>query len=238
LKGRIRRERILEILSESDVDAGIRALRCMHPGKVVNALFSFLYSQDETIKWRAVTAMGFLVRDLADVEPEKARNVMRRLMWNLNDESGGIGWGSPEAMGEILARHEGLSREYAPILLSYANQDANYLELPMLQRGLLWGIARLSEERRHLVIGSKSHFFPYLESEDPAVRGHAVRILGLVGTAEDRQRLSSLLEDKSPYTTYFDHRCITRLVGETAREALTSLEKSMKISKFLKGTKP
>jgi len=40
---------------------------------------------------------------------------MRRLMWNLNDESGGIGWGNPEAMGEILACHEALANEYAPI---------------------------------------------------------------------------------------------------------------------------
>jgi len=238
LKGRIRRERILEILSGSDTDAGIWALRRMHPGKIINALFSFLYSQDETIKWRAVTAMGLLVRDLADIDMEKARNVMRRLMWNLNDESGGIGWGSPEAMGEILTCHEGLSGEYAPILLSYAHKDANYLELPMLQRGLLWGIARLSEERRHLVIGSKSHFFPYLESEDPAVRGHAARIMGLIGAEEDGRCLSPLLKDKSPYTTYFDHRCRTRLVGETAGEALVSLCKNMKIPNFLKGTKP
>ena len=227
MKGRIRREQILKILSGSDLDTGISALRRMHPGKIVNALLSFLYSQDETIKWRAVTAMGLVVQDLAADDMEKARNVMRRLMWNLNDESGGIGWGSPEAMGEILACHEGLSGEYAPILLSYANMDANYLELPMLQRGLLWGIARLSEERRHLVIGSKSHFFPYLESEDPAVRGHAIRIVGLIGAEEDVRRLSPLLKDKSPYTTYLDHRCMTRLVGETAREALVSLEKQI-----------
>jgi hypothetical protein len=236
LKGRIRREQIIEILSESDTDAGIWALRRMPLGKIVNALFSFLYSQDETIKWHAATAMGLLVRDLADGDMEKARNVMRRLMWNLNDESGGIGWGSPEAMGEILTRHEGLACEYAPILLSYANRDANYLELPMLQRGLLWGIARLSEERCHLVKGSKCHYFPYLESEDPAVRGHAVRIVGLIGAEEDCPRLSPLSRDRSPYMTYFDHRCMMRLVGETAREALISLEKNMKISKFLKGT--
>ena len=30
-------------------------------------------------------------------------------MWTLNDESGGIGWGSPEVMGEILAAHKGLA---------------------------------------------------------------------------------------------------------------------------------
>ena len=225
MKGRIRREQILEILSGSNAAAGLSELRRGSPKKIVNGLLPFLYSQDEIIKWRAVTFMGLFVQELAEEDMESARNVVRRLMWNLNDESGGIGWGFPEAMGEILTCHGGLAREYAPILLSYANKDGNYLELPMLQRGLLWGIARFSEARPHVVKGSKSHFFPYLESEDPAVRGHAARIVGLIGTMEDRDRLLPLLDDESAYTTYFNHRCIRRLVGETAREALLKIEK-------------
>ena len=59
--------------------------------------------------------MGALVFSLAEQDMESARVVMRRLMWNLNDESGGIGWGSPEAMGEIMARHSGLAEEYSKI---------------------------------------------------------------------------------------------------------------------------
>ena len=225
MKGRIPRERIAGILTGNNVDAGLTELRRMPSGKVVNALFTLLYNQDEIVKWRAVTFMGFFVQDLAEEDMESARNVVRRLMWNLNDESGGIGWGAPEAMGEILTRHEKLAREYASILLSYANKDGNYLELPMLQRGLLWGIARFSEARPQFVIGSKSHFFPYLQSEDPAVRGHAARIVGLIGTTGDRDRLLPLLNDEFAYTTYFDHRCIRRLVGETVREALLNIEK-------------
>ena len=227
MKGRIRRGQVLEILTRSNVDSGLTELRRMPAGKVVNALFSFLYSQDEIIKWRAATFMGFFVQDLAEEDMESARNVVRRLMWNLNDESGGIGWGSPEAMGEILTCHEGLAREYAPILFSYANKDGNYLELPMLQRGLLWGIVRFAQARPHVVMGSKSHFFPYLHSEDPAARGHAAWIVGLIGTTEDRDRLLPLLNDASAYTTYFVHQCIQRLVGETAREALSNIEKEL-----------
>jgi len=225
LKGRIRREQILEILSGSNAAAGLLELGRDSPKKIVNALFPLLYSQDEIIKWRAVTFMGLFVRDLAEEDMESARNVVRRLMWNLNDESGGIGWGSPEAMGEILTCHEGLAGEYAPILLSYANKDGNYLELPMLQRGLLWGIARFSEVRPHVVMGSKSLFFPCLESDDPTVRGHAARIVGLIGAPEDRSRLSPLVKDNSAYTTYLDHRCMGCIVGETVREALLNIEK-------------
>jgi len=49
-------------------------------------------------------------------------------------------------MGEILAAHNGLAQEYAHILLSYAREEGNYLELEALQRGLLWGIGRLAEK--------------------------------------------------------------------------------------------
>lgn len=225
MKGRIRREKILETLSGEDFDAVLSELRRDSPKRIINALFPLLYHQDEIIKWRAVTFMGLFVGELAQEDMESARNVVRRLMWNLNDESGGIGWGAPEAMGEILARHEGLAGEYAPILLSYANREGNYLELPMLQRGLLWGIGRFSETRPYAAAGSKSHFFHYLESEDPAVRGHAVRILGLIGAREDRMRLLPLVEDHSLYDTYLDDQCLRRFVGETAREALAKLEK-------------
>ena len=214
-----------EILCGHDADAVLLELGHYPPKRIVNALLPFLYSQDEIIKWRAVTLIGIFMAYLAEEDMEAARNVMRRFMWNLNDESGGIGWGSPEAMGEILARHEGLAGEYAVILLSYADKDGNYLELPMLQRGLLWGIARFSEVAPQVVKGSKLQFFHYLESTDAAVRGHAARILGLVGTKEDRKYLLPLLKDESAYMTYTDGRCMKHFVGEAAEDALLKLEK-------------
>jgi len=74
---------------------------------------------------------------------------MRRFMWTLNDESGGIGWGSPECMGEIMARHQGLALEYRRILFSYLAQgdtgSDNYLEYLPLRRGAFWGLARLAQ---------------------------------------------------------------------------------------------
>ncbi len=104
--------------------------------------------------------MGMVVSNLADHDIESARVVMRRLMWNLNDESGGIGWGSPEAMGEIMARHSRLAQEFASILVSYINPDKNYIEHEILQRGVLWGIGRLAYERPEFVKDSE-HFLSH-----------------------------------------------------------------------------
>ena len=72
---------------------GLKAILELPARQVVNPLFSFLYNTDELLKWKAVTALGAVVSNLASHDMESARIVMRRLIWNLNDESGGIGWG-------------------------------------------------------------------------------------------------------------------------------------------------
>lgn len=223
MKGRILKHRVLELLRSEDLDFALEALCRMPPRQVINSLFSLLYSTDEQIRWRTVTAMGAAVARLADEEMESARIIMRRLMWNLNDESGGIGWGSPEAMGEILACHGLLAKEYASILISYARKDGNYLELEMLQRGLLWGIARLSQVRPYLVLDAVSHFVHYLQSMDPAVRGLAAWLMGLLEAGDARTALEALTDDDAELSVYQNRRLIIRRVKELAEEALKRL---------------
>ncbi|ACN17125.1 conserved hypothetical protein [Desulforapulum autotrophicum HRM2] len=111
--------------------------------RVVNPLISYIQSCDEHIRARAVVSLGQVVATLADRDMESARVVMRRLMWSLNDESGGIGWGAPESMGEIMAVHGGLAREFHRILISYVDSEGNYLEYEPLRQGAVKGLKRL-----------------------------------------------------------------------------------------------
>ena len=74
--------------------------------KVVGYLIAFLSHPDQKIKERAIISLGIIVPKIADEDMESARIIMRRLMWTLNDESGGIGWGVPEAMAEIIINHK------------------------------------------------------------------------------------------------------------------------------------
>jgi hypothetical protein len=134
-----------------DQEAGLEGVLAIDARVAVSPLISLIQSPDETLRGRAVRALGRVVAALARENLESARVVMRRLMWSLNDESGGIGWGAPEAMGEIMAQSEPLAREYARILLSYVDENGNYLEYEPLRRGALEGIRRLSEVRPHLV---------------------------------------------------------------------------------------
>ena len=204
MSGKKLKKKILEILTHNDFEKGIVNISGFTARAVVNPLFSFFYHRNELVKWHAVTAMGLVVANLADHDIESARVVMRRLIWNLNDESGGIGWGSPEALGEIMARHEGLAKEYHKILISYVIPDANYIEYEILQRGVLWGIGRLAHARPHLVKDFAHLLCPYMESPDPALRGLAAWTAGLFDCKTTSMLLKRLEKDQATFTFYLD----------------------------------
>ncbi len=204
--GRKLKKEVLRLLRHNDFKKSIVEISGFSARQVVNSLFSFFYNSDELVKWHAVTAMGVVVSNLADYDMESARVVMRRLIWNLNDESGGIGWGSPEAMGEIMARHEGLAKEYHKILLTYIMPDGNYIEHEILQRGVLWGIGRLAHARSHLVKDFAHLLCPYMESPDPALRGLAAWTAGLFDCKTTRRLLKRLENDQATLTFYLDDK--------------------------------
>ena len=128
----IRRE--LKAILSKDWKETLETLDSISPPKaLISPLRSLFLDKDQLIRWRSISAFGHTVSRIADQDMEQARIIIRQLMWTLNDESGGIGWGSPEAMGECMALSEGLCREYGRILLSYIREDGNYLEYPELR---------------------------------------------------------------------------------------------------------
>lgn len=219
-RGRSLKKKLFDLLNRGDLDEALVEIGRLPPRQIISPLLSFVQSGNEKVKWGAVKAAGLVVSQLADSDLEAARVIMRRLMWNLNDESGGIGWGSPEVMGEILAAHNGLAQEYAHILLSYAREEGNYLEIEALQRGLLWGIGRLSEKRPELVGGATAFLLPYLESQDQVIRGLAVRLMGLLQAKDALPRLRELAEDESEVVIMVENNLVTVRVKDLAEEAL------------------
>lgn len=217
---------LISYLKTESLDRVLAEVRRFPPSKAVRPLLAGLFHTDDPIKWHAVSALGAVVATLAERDMEAARIIMRRLMWSLNDESGSIGWGAPEAMAEIMAAHDRLAKEYAHILVAYLRQDACYLELPALQRGLMWGVGRLAGVRPDLLrkLGASAHLLPYLDSEDPEVRGLAARALGILRTEEAKERIADLKNDTSGVLLYNNGELETTTVGELAADALGLLK--------------
>ena len=180
--------------------------------RVVRALVSLLCDPDELVRWRAVSALG----RLAGADPGLARPLVRRLYWSLNDETGGIGWMSAPALGEIGRR--------APQLLSECVRPlVRYLDEPFLLPGALWAIGRLAPaypaETREVV----PEVALCCSSSDPAVRAHAAHALGEVGDGRARLALVDLAQDDRPARLYEGEQLVTKQVRDWAGEALARL---------------
>ena len=213
------------LLEAEDLQLAMQGLRELPRQRVLRSLLASLCEEAETRKWRAVSAMGLLVADLAQEDVEEARELMRRLMWSLNEESGSSGWGAPEAMAEIMVADEGLAEEYVHMLVSYMREDGNYLENPLLQRGLLWGIGRLAEARPALLRkhDAPAHLMPFLNSSDRVVQGLAARCAGILEVQEARSGLESLVDEETEILLYKDHDLRRFRTGQLAKEALERL---------------
>ncbi len=214
------KKKIQKLLLQENFESGLAEIGCLPARKAINPLFSFLCSLDELLKWRAVTAMGEIVDRLADEDIESARVIMRRYMWHLNDESGGIGWGCPEAMGEIMARNKNLAEEFWCILISYIRPDGNFLEHETLQRGVLWGVGRLAHARPQLLRDSVDYLHPYMQAENPYLRGLAAWASGPVRNKNTESVLNRLKEDHAKLKFFFNGHLKRCSVGELAEKAM------------------
>ncbi len=168
------------LLKSPDFEEALKRLD-IPPQRMINPLLCALFEPDEVLRWRVIRGVGITVSAMAEKDLESARIIMRRLMWSLNDESGGIGWGAPEAMGEIMAENETLAREYYRILVSYIDIKGNLLENEELELGVMWGISRLAQKRPELLREWTAPVMAQLKSPHPVKRGLALRTLLAVG---------------------------------------------------------
>lgn len=146
----------------------------------VGALFSFLLLEPEMMH-RAARALGKTVAAINGKEPEAARNIMRRFMWHMNEESGNIGWGIPAAFAETVSESPDLARTYARILNSYIMDlgfDDNFCDHDILRRTCYWGVGRLAQSRPEPAAKAMPWLIKGLEDRDSVCRGMAAWALG------------------------------------------------------------
>ncbi len=212
--GRKTKKQVGEILALGNRSQALDRLAQIPDAQLTGHLFSYFYNKEELIKFRSVTAMGELVARIADNSMDKARIILRRIMWNLNDESGGIGWGSPEAMGEILSKSPALAREFKSILFSYLDHRGNHIEHEMLQRGVLWGIGTyLGTAPKDLTDVTREQLQEHLSSKDPVKRGYAVRALSNAHVFESMLLPDFIQADKTTIDIYTGWDFITTRIS-------------------------
>ncbi|MFP5223049.1 MAG: DVU0298 family protein [Acidobacteriota bacterium] len=234
--GRLRdlRKTVLAALEADPWPDGLASLEDVRPKTLLGPLYACLLEPDERVRWRAATAFGRTVARLFAEKPEDARQLLRQFMWRLNEESGNIAWGIPEAFGEILAAQPVLAGEFHRVLASYINDrdcatGDNYLELCPLRRGVYWALGRLAEASPLLVLPALSDLLLAFKGEDPQSRGLAAWAVGslLPHAGENyglaRTALEALASGETGNYTFDFYRggelsCVS--VGQLAREGI------------------
>ena len=143
-------KKILEFLTQKDFDKKLNSIHDFPAQKTINALFTFISSTEKYIKENAILAMGEIVSKKAEQDYDSAKDIMRRLTWSLNEESGWIGWGSAETMAEIMIRDERLANDFHKMLISYISEGENYLLFEELRKEVFRALKRLGKARPEL----------------------------------------------------------------------------------------
>ncbi|WP_051327789.1 DVU0298 family protein [Desulfatirhabdium butyrativorans] len=152
----------------------------------VHPVVSLLYSQNEILFRKAVEICGWVVDRLWTENREDARNVIRRLFWSLNEESGGIGWGAAEALGAILARNEAIAKEYGRMLASLLRTQSSFIDHPRILQGILWAVGRVARRFPDSLGSDAAELIaPYLQSPDVRIQRLALQARQILQPIDD-----------------------------------------------------
>ncbi|MCF8045788.1 MAG: hypothetical protein K9J83_07990 [Desulfarculaceae bacterium] len=217
------RKKLQEILATSDRKTALAFAESYSLEQLTGPVFSQFYHPVDLVKFRSIALLGKVAGRTEPVSTERVRILMRKLMWYLNEESGGIGWGAPEAMGEVMANCERMGLEFGSILVSYLDPDRNFLEHEALQRGVLWGIGTLVEKVVPYDPDSLLRLItPYLGSEDAVKRGFAARAVLNMGVDPASIPLEFLESDRGVIDIFngwhFRRTSIARMVTDRKEE--------------------
>jgi hypothetical protein len=227
-----------DLLADEAWAARLPELDDLPARRLTGPLFSLLLDKAEAVRWRAVSAFGRTVARMADGRQageglEAARVVLRQCLWRLNEESGGVGWGVPEALGETLFRHRRLATEFHRVLASYVREErhgeGNSLDHVPLRRGVYWALARLAQAHPDLLAGEVQTLRAGLHEDDGACRGLAAWALGILRAGGNLEvqaagpELAALAADATEIAFFSGGELRHATAGTLASEALQAL---------------
>ncbi|MDO8746807.1 MAG: HEAT repeat domain-containing protein [Thermodesulfovibrionales bacterium] len=182
-------------------------------GRLLSTLISVTYDRKSIISYRAIEAFGIVSKEIAKTKPELVRNAVGRLLWMIRDESGGIGWSSPEMLGEIVRNNPELFSDVAPVIMSFLDEE-------MLASGVLIAAGRIGEVNAELISHAVPLIISYLQNPEPSLRGIAAWALGRMRVLEAESELEKLRNDISRIAIYEEGEMKEKTIGQTAEEAL------------------
>ena len=129
-----------------------------------------LYDPDPAGRAEGVREIGEYAEARWADDPRGVREIVRRFIWALSEESGATPWGAPEAVAEIVARIPELRPDFAGMFLGWLDHPETYLGNEILDAGTIWGIGRLGPGAPFTAEAVAAALAPFADHPSPLVR--------------------------------------------------------------------
>jgi len=137
--------------------------------RAASVLLSVLFEDDALLRWRAIEALGAWAKLTITSNPEKVREIVRRMFWAMNDESGGFIWMAPQTVAYILRCVPTLIDEYGLMLISKMREE------PFVT-GVMWAAYYLGDQK-HIISKWSDEIKVNCKSDIPEARIYATAAL-------------------------------------------------------------
>ncbi|MBD3169542.1 MAG: hypothetical protein GF307_08670 [candidate division Zixibacteria bacterium] len=161
----------------------------------IRALLSLTFDADMLVRWRAIEAMGIAAEIQGRNDMENVREIIRNILWMMNDESGALAWHGPETIAEILYNIPSLISEYGKILGSFTEEEP-------FERGTFWAIARISLRNSNFYQFKVDELIEALDNPDTTIKGYSLLGLKWLDYRVNGTKLGSLQNDNSQVYIY------------------------------------
>jgi hypothetical protein len=175
---------ILHSLESNDLDSIVSFVR--ENRKALSLLIRMAYDKETLVGWRAIKAVGRVAKALVNTEDEFLRVTIRKLLWSLSDESGGIGWAAPELLGEIVSSDPEGFADIIPLIAEVYD-----IEEETFRPGVVYALSRVAEINPELVANYQKVIITSLVDKNPMIKIYALDLVGLVWSIASRKKLWS-----------------------------------------------
>lgn len=164
------REKLRKILESNDLKAAVSLAR--EDRKVLSQLVRLAYDKETLVGRRAIKTVGLIAKALVQQDVQFLREQVRRLLWSLNDESGGIGWAAPELIGEIIsADPEAFTEFISPLTMAYDTEERTF------RPGIVYALSRIADKSPELAAIYQRVIISSLVDVEPVTRFYGLELV-------------------------------------------------------------
>lgn len=186
---------LIEYLNSQDYQKIAEMVETNH--SLVSKLISLSYDKDDLIAWRAIQSFKEISIRLTPIDQNFMRNTIRRLLWSMSDESGGIGWSACEILGMIISANVKEYSDVIPLLWSFREEE-------MFKSGVMWAIYHIALIDRDALYFVCEELLQFLTDKNPYVRVYSLSSLNTIGcnVEEEKFDMNSIITDET--ITYYE----------------------------------